>query len=106
MMDQQLWCQPMVEKDKGNRDPGHHVNQAALERYSRIDPLLDPEAEAVKAPGGSPAQERPEEKAIYHPPNSAVAGFIVVSRQEANFVVRRQIFPVAASLADERFGIL
>src|SRR5207253_1269386 len=83
-----------------------NVYQTPLQRYRRIDAFLDPQPQAVEAPGRGPADERAEQQHIDHSAQGPEADPVVVEGEETHAVPGGHVAPVTRALANERLGII
>src|SRR5207253_9412764 len=94
-----------VEPDEREREARDPMDRAPLQADGRIDATLEPETQAVEAPGGRPA-EHGTEKEIGEAPGGAEARLVVVEGDEPDAAIRGGVAPVARSLPDERLGVV
>jgi hypothetical protein len=99
---EQLGDQALIDEHDSEDRTHQSVNECAAKRVSRIDASLQPDPKSIKAPGSCPSHQRSEYNRIDYSSERAEALFIVVASEEPNTFCGRHIFPIAASLQDER----
>ena len=85
-------------------DARDDVNQRLSHGLCGIHTLLEPQAQAIEAPRGRPADERTEDQSVEERAGRSKARAVVVPRQEPDAVGRRDVLPVPAAFANDRQG--
>ncbi len=97
-----LWHQALVGEDTSEPADGDRMRDCLIRSALRGSALFEPQTQAVEAPRGGPAEDRPERPPVDELAHAAPAGPVVVARQEAHAVIRGDVAPVASACVDDR----
>ena len=103
---EELRHDPVVRKDRGETDPRDTVCDRLPHDSAGIGAVLQPQAQAIEAPGGRPAHQRPKHHAIEDGAERSVPRRVVIRRQEPDARARRDVLPEPATLADQAPGLV
>ena len=92
--EQHLGDQSLICPDHRQYAAGERMDHAPVERRGRVNTLLEPHAQAVKTPGGSPAEQRLKYCCIEHLPEPPEAGLVLVAGEKTHAVVSGDVLPV------------
>src|SRR5688500_1728531 len=82
------------------------MDQAQSQRGFRNNAFLDPEPQAVEAPGSRPANQRTKRQRVEQSPGHTESNAVVVGGQEPEFSIDRNVAPVACAFANQRLRIV
>ena len=101
MPNEQFRNHALVSEDADERNASHDVNEGVPEGNTRVESIFEPQAKPIEAPGGSPANQRPEDQPVENRTRRPEACSVVVPRKESDAVPGRDVLPVATTLTDD-----
>ncbi len=96
----------MPYPDKHDHTTADAINDRRAKNCLGRDTRLDPEPQAIEAPGGCPAHHRSKENGVHQLARHTEARLIVVPGEKSNTVASWNVLPIARSRCDKGLGII